>query len=834
MTRWISRRRLGLLFGLIALLTLAVGCGPYVDPESVQNRADTAAGRLGSGSVVGQTFIATCDGLASVEVQLAAYPGVKARAGQLRLTVEEITPPASSLLATVAYGERDLTANQWISVAFAPVKSSRGQTFRLSASSTAVATAPFTLWASSHVEDPAVHWFVNSNTRLGALVLRASCVATPLDLARSTLAKLADDRGLWPLVLVLCVVPGLGIALWLDLGDGDLCALLGGAAGWSVLLAPLALVGASTIGVGHVAGPLTVVAGGTATVARYRRWRGQLARRGVPSGSLARRLTGPELVGGAGLLAAVVVRIALARDLVLPMWVDSVQHSYIAKLIVDDAAVPATYGLAMPSQPFDYHFGFHAIAASASELSGGTTAASVLATGQILGFLMPLATYLLAAELVESRRVAAVASLLVGAVTTMPTYYVTWGRYPELAGLVALPAAFAAARRGVECRPNRWTLGPAVAASVAMPLVHPRVAVFWAALIVAYLVATSVHQGRKALRRVARLAVIGVIALALVSPWVLRQLGAHHDQLTAVGTAAIDFPFGLVTAGNDRFVLGLALVGLAIVAIKRLDRLALFGVWAAFVVIAANPRTFHLPLNIWVNNDSVAIAIFLPATILAGYALAQIGDLARFDRWPAIGRYLAGSVVVALALSQTPSLLSVVNPCCYIGKSADLVAMAWIRQNTPSDSRFIVNAYRWSGPIWAGSDAGYWLPVLADRATTAPPLFYAAGPPTGAGEVDRIAASVEMSSADPSRLFDLARQIGARYVYVGTQGGPIDPFALAADSRFRVAYRRDGAWVFDVGGGGSASRTTTTAITPVDSDRPSEVNAAGLKSATSG
>jgi hypothetical protein len=836
MARSTAGRRLALLVALVAILELAVGCGPFVDPESVQNRADAAAGPLGNSSVVGETFVATCDALSSIEVQIAGYPDVKARRGQLRLTVDELSLSPTATLASVAYAERDLTANQWITIAFAPVTGSRGLTFRVSATSTAPATAPFTLWASSHVEDPGVQRFENGNPQSGALTLRTSCDSSPLDVARMTLAKLVGDRWLWPIVLVLCLLPGVGVAIWLDAAAGDVCALLGTAAGWSILLAPIALVAASTVGLGHVAGLLLLVAGAVMIGWHWWRRKGPLAAdRLAPRDGFQIRQTGPEVVGGVGLLAAVVVRTANARDLVLPMWVDSTQHSYIARLIVDRGAVPTTYGTAMPNEPFDYHFGFHAIAAAAAELSGRGAASSVLATGQVLGFLMPLAVYLLALELCDSRRAAAVAALLVGAVTTMPTYYVTWGRYPELAGLVALPAGFAAVRRAFDRRPSWGTLGPAVTASVAMPLVHPRVAIFWAALIVAYLAATSAHQWRKALQRAARLVAIGAIAAVLISPWILRQWAAHRAQLAIVGSfAPIDFPLGFVTAGDDRYVLGLALLGLVIAAIQRLDLLALFAVWAALVLVSANPTTFHLPLYVWVNNDSVAIATFLPAAILAGYALARAAELARFDCWRRSGRFLAGAACVAVALSQTPSLLAVVNPCCYIGKAADLAAIEWIGQNTPGDSRFIVNGYRWSGSTWAGSDAGYWLPVLANRATIVPPLFYAAGPPNDARQVDRVATEAEASGADPARLDLLARQIGAGYVYVGTQGGPIDPFALAGNARFRVVYRRGGAWVFEVGGGGGDSRTTTTATTPDDSDRPSNVKAAGLKSATSG
>src|SRR5258708_8099396 len=186
-----------------------------------------------------------------------------------------------------------------------------------------------------------------------------------------------------------------------------------------------------------------------------------------------------------------------------------------------------------------------------------------------------------------------------------------------------------------------------------MPLVHPRVSIFLAALVIAYLVASSYQKGRKVVTSVARLIAISAASGLIISPWIVRQWGAHHAQLSVVGSGQqIDFPFGLMTAGADRYVLGLAMVGLAIAAIQRLELLALFGTWAVLVVISANPTTFRVPVYLWVNNDSVAIAAFLPAAILSGYAIARLADLARFDRWFVPARYLTGAMVVVAAFSQ--------------------------------------------------------------------------------------------------------------------------------------------------------------------------------------
>jgi hypothetical protein len=399
-----------------------------------------------------------------------------------------------------------------------------------------------------------------------------------------------------------------------------------------------------------------------------------------------------------------------------------------------------------------------------------------------------------------------------------------------------LPAAYAALRAALRKTASVEDVALALLAGSAMPLVHPRVAVFLGALVIAGLVASAGDGLRLTLQRGARLVVVALGSAVLLSPWLIRLWTAHSQQMvTTLTRVPIEFPLAFATAGNDRYVLGLACVGLALEVIRG-SRLPLhMAGWAGLVFLAANASSIGIPLAAWITNDSVAIALFLPASILAGCAVDRVAGLFGIDQRGPRVRWVFGLAAVGLAFSQLPSLLTVVNPCCYLARDADLRAIAWVEDHTAPSARFLVNGYRWSGNIWAGSDAGYWLPVLGHRAASMPPLFYATGPAEPRQAVDDLAAAIEEAGADPARLAELARQATAEYVFVGTAGGPIDPFALAQSPDFRVVYRDGGAWVFELaGGGGAASSKTTTASTPVDVGAPSAENAAGLKSTTRG
>jgi hypothetical protein len=806
-----SRRpRLDLLALLSITILCVVGCGPFFDEENVQNRADVPAGQLGAGTIVGQSFGPQCAGLTEVDVQIAIFPAIPVSAGRLVLSLSDV--PADGIaprpIATEDILEASLQPNQWVALRFRPLEESAGRTYLFRAETSDAATSAISLWATDHPVAPLAGRTLNSKFVPGALVYQAFCDQSPLMIARDTGQAVGRLAPLWAIELALCLVPGLALTRWLQRDEQDPAAILGLGAGWSVLLAPLALGAATPVRAGSEAAAALLVFGSAGLVWDW--WR---RRRRFPVPTLPR-----SAIAIIATLAALMTRAALVRGLVLPMWVDSVQHSYVVQLIHDTGGVPTTYGALLPAEVFDYHFGFQTLAAFGTWLVGAAPADAVLVTGQVLGALICPATYLLARDLTGSRRAAAVAALLVALVTTQPAYYVTWGRYPELAGLVALPTAYRALR---QLAVGRFGLGhaiPAVAASAAMVLVHPRVADLLVLLLAASLVVDLASPGgaKQTLWGAARIALAGALGLMLITPWISRLWIAHRGLLPITGTGSSgEFPLGLATAGNDRWLLGLALVGL-VVGLARRDRPALvILLWSGLAYVVANPDRFHLPFQVFLDNPSIAIVAFLPIVIACGYLADWVVTSAGWPRWPSSARLVGGILAVALALSQIGSLLTVVNPCCLIARSADLAALAWVRENTPPDARFLIDGYRWQPQIWAGTDAGYWLPVLAQRATNLPPPFYATGPSSVVVPVDALAEELDRSAGDPAAVARVAARAGAHYVFVGARGGPLDPGRLVASGQFRAVFAEGGAWVLEVTGNATDSRVTVTDTTPV-------------------
>ena len=125
--------------------------------------------------------------------------------------------------------------------------------------------------------------------------------------------------------------------------------------------------------------------------------------------------------------------------------------------------------------------------------------------------------------------------------------------------------------------------------------------------------------------------------------------------------------------------------------------------------------------------------------------------------------------------------------------------MVWIRENTPTTARFMVNTYHWdfASDFVIGIDAGYWLPLLADRATVTSPMTYAVEHATTPDFLADLVAvdQLEGHLTSPQALATLRSQ-GVTHVYVGAHGGPIVVDELQKSPAFEMIYCNGATYVF--------------------------------------
>ena len=169
--------------------------------------------------------------------------------------------------------------------------------------------------------------------------------------------------------------------------------------------------------------------------------------------------------------AAIVSRVLQARDLAFPPWVDSVHHAMIARAIIDSGTLPPLY----------YHWGYHALVAFVSWFTGVTDPmrlpAVMLAFGQLLNALTFVMVYAAARVLFNSRNAGLAAATIATMITTFPAFYLSWGRYTHLTGVLLLPPLLIATWRLVQRPSARGSILLALLGA-GLFLIHVRIAFF--------------------------------------------------------------------------------------------------------------------------------------------------------------------------------------------------------------------------------------------------------------------------------------------------------------------------------------------------------------------
>jgi asparagine N-glycosylation enzyme membrane subunit Stt3 len=214
--------------------------------------------------------------------------------------------------------------------------------------------------------------------------------------------------------------------------------------------------------------------------------------------------------------------------------------------------------------------------------------------------------------------------------------------------------------------------------------------------------------------------------------------------------------------------------------------------------------------------------LYVPAALLAGYALALAQRrgaalLVQVHAPSWFGTALLSALLLLTIASNTSWQTHVVTGETALVVPADMAAMQWIRDNTPADARFVINSFpAYAGTLAAGTDAGWWIPLLAHRATSLPPLNYGGEQGEQADYHMSVNALIKKlrgrALTDPTPLgVDLSRPVALKtldsnaidYVYIGAHPFPgpgsadwIDTAKLRASSFFRLVYERDGVEIF--------------------------------------
>jgi hypothetical protein len=525
------------------------------------------------------------------------------------------------------------------------------------------------------------------------------------------------------------------------------------------------------------------------------------------------------------------VRLAQIGDLVLPAWVDAVHHTAIIRLLVEQGTLPATYA---PDTPFFYHWGFHAIVTWSAWLLHQTEplplAQLVLHLGQLFNLLTVLLVYTGARLLIGSPRAGFYAALLVGVVSWFPMYYVAWGRYTELVGLLLAPVLL----YQIWClrrQPTPGMIGLVALLAGGLFLIHVRVTVF---VLVFCLLLTLWHLARRDWQALRSWLLARSLAAILVAPW-LNHLFLAHELQQRIGLVRqssgsflnaynqVAWPYLLVP--NNRELMAVASGGLSALftwramtrwgqmlavvcflltvytghqhprsALRFIRIYTVFGFYLLALALTLNLHWLGLPILGFVTNNSAVLAAFLPLTILAGglcgWVLRAIMPARLF--WPT-----ALLCIVIIGPLGTWQLRSLVPLTTVLATDADLQAFRWIDQHLPVEAKFAVNIQPWLGNIYVGEDGGYWIPLLTNRRSILPIALYTSNGASAA--IARTNALLDAWAAHntvDAPMLQLLAANGVTHIYIGARPGHLRVEQLSGNPALRQIYASDGVYIF--------------------------------------
>ncbi|MEW6649330.1 MAG: hypothetical protein AB1453_03975 [Chloroflexota bacterium] len=616
---------------------------------------------------------------------------------------------------------------------------------------------------------------------------------------------------LWALLAggLVLLLPGAALLVWLPRRAADWLENLADAVGLSLSLSALIALAAFLLDARF--SPLALV--GVYGFCLLALALGALLR--LPAGASRPTLRGLAgvLPGAAGLAGALWWRWHQASGLLVPAWVDSLQHTLIVSKIVAHGGIPATLAPLMEVD-LSYHYGFHLAAALFAFFAGWSAPDAVLAFGQAVNALIALAVYRLAKGWWGDWKRAALAALLVAFAFQMPAYYVTWGRYTLSAGLVLLPLAMFALQRAAHPQADWSDRLRALLLSAGLALTHLTgllLLAFWAILL-------GLEWLRAALRKPGEAAAPGGVSaragwrallaslagVLLASPWLWRiwQLWGAQAQVTVVspldgGQAAYwDYILYLLGPRYSHILLIAAGCGLILALLQRSPRrLAL---WGALIALLMLPWGLRLSP---IRPDHMAIVLFLPAALLlANLLISGMERAARLPR-PALRVGLAGFFALAgvfLVVWGGLNSRDVINRETVLVNRADMDALDWVRANTPAEAVFLINTTQWMSGVYRGVDGGYWLAQLTGRITPLPPILYVKGSKEFARQINARAEQASRLTTCDEPFWALVEDTGAGYVYLREGRGSLQPDGLLNCDRLNPVYRRGGVYIFQI------------------------------------
>jgi hypothetical protein len=630
---------------------------------------------------------------------------------------------------------------------------------------------------------------------------------------------------LWQLFLacLVFVLPGWGIlsAFWVGWKRLDWMERLGLAAGVSLAFIPIFFLISDFIGL-HL-GPLYVWIPLSVSIL-FLAWKNRSILRTGISLQIFKKMDWVAISLLITSTAVIGIRLWVIRSIEYPMWGDSYQHTMITQLMIDQNGLFKSWSQYVPYISLTVQYGFPAAAAVFAWISGFTSSQASIWVGQVQNALAILVLYPLALRLSKGQRWVGICTIMIGGLfISMPMMYVNWGRYAQLGGQVILPVAIWLGWDVFETRQLDLKKGLVLGLTLAgMLLTYYRMFFYFATFFIAWFLCWAIPEWRFKLKNWKAFLISALIIIAftivLVIPWLSRVTGSslatgiENGLTTTSPIEGIKLDYANwkdIGSYVPPTILIAACIAVLWSLYQRKWMVGGIALWTGFIASVKAGELIHLPGANMMQSFAVLIFLYVPASLLAGWILGQVIDV--FDK--KLGK-IGGIVLVFLAIGFSAwgiyDLRNIASPAIYgYVTRPDIRAAEWIKTNTNLDATFLVEGYRiYNGQSAVGSDAGWWLPLLADRHNSMPPQYALLNevpqPPDYTKKVVDLVTVLETNPPSTPTAISALCQMGITHIYIGQKQGQVgygvsqlyNRNQIVGSSQFAEIYHQDRVSVF--------------------------------------
>jgi len=491
------------------------------------------------------------------------------------------------------------------------------------------------------------------------------------------------------------------------------------------------------------------------------------------------------------------------RNVVTGLGSDSYHHTLISQLIMENGKAPSNYLPYAPIVSFSYHFGFHALSAVISNISGIELRLLIPIIGTLIVGLSSLSTYFVAQQIFHNRIIPFIAGILTICVGVSPYYLINFSRFPQLFGLV-----FSGCFIGIFIfwRNEDFSkdLLPYVSLiTLGQAFTHYRVTIMSVIGIILYLFIIFFMNTNKysfIKQSLIRLIQYGLITIILFFPWVIqvyisKQNGVSGDvgkmsnsfySLERLGYEMIHYPSNIPI-----FVLLLFSI---ILVIKRREKLVIWlFLWIIFLLVLSSKSFF----GIFMDTVSVIFSLYLPIFLIISWSIYEtIQAISKKITYSPKLNYLLFLPIIYF-ISLIPSHI---HPEFSFVTKEDLIAFEWVKNNTPSNSKFIVNTFSFdfNDKYIIGIDSGYWLPLLGNRETVSIPMIFLIERIVDENYLNNLFSIHNMSDLSDFENLSFINSQGFTHIFLGQKGSK-DPLKQIRDSQyFTEIYNNSDIYIFEI------------------------------------